>query len=155
MFLEVNSCKHLYIQKGGIHCHSHIEKELFRWHWTQKSQNHVMLSFIHQHYMSWVQTLFQETLNCWKWHTKASFLSSLVTMHLLWTWCLTPGWAEVQKSKLHSGKYRGIGRKSKEETMETFRLTNKEQVTTKNTVLKHGTHKVCISYYKMKNHLLC
>lgn len=41
---------------------------------------------------------------------------------------LMPYWAELQKSKLHSAKYRGSGRRSKEEeTMETFRLTNKKR----------------------------
>lgn len=66
--------------------------------------------------------------NCWRWHTRAAFLSNLTTMHLLWTWCLTPVWAEVQKSSstlLRKG-HGGSGSRSKmEETMKTLRLAKK------------------------------
>lgn len=68
--------------------------------------------------------------NSWKWHTRATFLSNLITMHLLWTWCLTPVWAEAKKSSstlLRKG-HGGNGSRSKmQETMKILQLAKKPQ----------------------------
>lgn len=71
-------------------------------------------------------------------------------MHLLWTWCLTPGWAEVQKSSstlLRKGHGGSGSRSNKEETTKMLRFAKKTQIKTKSTIQEEGiTLTLCISY---------